>query len=67
MRKKRLSNLCQRRSVAKRLFDSVLANNQIFLNITKEDRRRLENKTPREITNMDRKTERTRLFPLAVS
>ena len=32
--------LCQRKSVAKRLFDSVLAKNQIFLNET--DGRRLE-------------------------
>ena len=34
-------------SVAKRLFDPVLANNQIFLN--EADGRRLENKTPKEI------------------
>ena len=32
--------LCQRKSVGKRLFDSVLAKIQIFLNET--DRRRLE-------------------------
>ena len=46
--------LCQRKSVAKRLFDSVLAKNQIFLNET--DGRRLEKKTPREIINMGRKS-----------
>ena len=50
-----VSCLCQRKGVAKRLFDSVLANNHIFK--MKQDGRRLENKTPREIINMDRKTE----------
>ena len=38
--------LCQRKSVAKRLFDSVLAKNQISLN-----------ETPREIMKMGLKTE----------
>ena len=32
MREKLDSSLCQRKSVGKRLLDSVLANNQIFLN-----------------------------------
>ena len=32
MREKLVSTLCQRKSVAKRLLDSVLANNQIVLN-----------------------------------
>ena len=41
------------KGVAKRLFDSVLATNHIFL--MKQDGTRLENKTPREIMNMDRK------------
>ena len=49
--------LCQRKSVAKRLFDSVLAKNHVFFFQMKQDRRRLEDKTPREIINMDRKTE----------
>ena len=48
--------LCQQKSVAKRLFDSVLAKDHVFLKM-KQDRRRLEDKTPREIINMDRKTE----------
>ena len=45
-------SLCQRKSVAKRLFDSVLAikKNHIFLNEARWAR--LENKTPREIMNM---------------
>ena len=42
-------------SVAKRLFDSVLAKNHFFK--MKQDGRRLENITPREIINMGRKTE----------
>ena len=41
------------KSVAKRLFDSVLANNHIFLNEARWAR--LENKTPRERMNMDLK------------
>ena len=40
MREILVSSLCQRTSVAKRLFDSVLAKNQIFLNET--DGRRLD-------------------------
>ena len=40
----------------KRLFDSISAKNHIFFKF-KQDGRRLENKTPREIINMDRKTE----------
>ena len=32
MREKLVSSLCQRKSVAKRLFDSVLAKNQISVN-----------------------------------
>ena len=40
MREKFVSSLSQRKSVAKPLFDSVLAKNQFFLN---EDGRRLEN------------------------
>ena len=52
--------MCGRRSfslsvVAKHRFDSVLAKNHIFLNEARWAR--LENKTPREIMNMDRKTE----------
>ena len=46
--------LCQRRSVAKRLFDSVSLMNQ--------DGRKLENKTPMEIIYMDRNTELERLL-----
>ena len=42
MREKLVSSLCQRKNVAKRLFDSVLAKNQIFLN--EADGRRLDNK-----------------------
>ena len=52
---------CQRRSVAKRLFDSVSLMNQ--------DGRKLENKTPMEIIYMNRNTElkKTALkFKLAV-
>ena len=41
--------ICQRRSVAKRLFDSV--------SLMKQDGRKLENKTPMEIIYMDRNTE----------
>ena len=63
MREKLVSSSCQRKSVAKRLFDSVLAKNQIFLSIMKQDGRRLENKTPRELMNMGRrKTELKRLL-----
>ena len=50
------------KSAAKRLFDSVLAKNQIFLNGV--DGRRLENK--REIMNMGRKTELKRKTALKV-
>ena len=39
----------------KRPFDSVLAKNHVFK--MKQDGRRLVNQTPREIINMDRKTE----------
>ena len=46
--------LCQRRSVAKRLFDSVSLMNQ--------DGRKLENKTPMEIIYMDRNTGLKRLL-----
>ena len=53
--REQLVSLCQRKSVAKRLFDSVLAENHIFLNEARWAR--LENKTPREIMNMDLKTE----------
>ena len=49
---------CQRRSVAKRLFDSVPLMNQ--------DGRKLENKTPMEIIYMDRNTELKRLLLNAV-
>ena len=46
---------CQRRSVAKRLFESVSE--------MKQDGWRLENKTPMEIINMDhRRTELKRLL-----
>ena len=46
------------KSVAKRLFDSVLAKNHtFFLNEARWHGRRLENKTPRETINMDGKTE----------
>ena len=41
MREKVVSSLCQRKSVAKRSFDSVLAKNQSFLN--EADGRRLGN------------------------
>ena len=56
MREKLLSTilLCHRRSVAKRLFDSVSLMNQ--------DGRKLENKTPMEIIYMDRNTELKRLL-----
>ena len=57
---KTCQQLCQQKSVAKRLFDSVLAKNQIFLNEAKWER--LENITPRKIINMDRKTELKRLL-----
>ena len=60
MREKPVSSLCQRKSVAKRLFDSVLAKNQIFVNEARWER--LENITPRKIINMDRKTELKRLL-----
>ena len=40
MHTRKTCQLCQRKSVAKRLFDSVLAKNQISLNET--DGRRLE-------------------------
>ena len=54
MREKLLRVLfCQRRSVAKRLFDSVSLN---------QDGRKLENKTPMEIIYMDRNTELKRLL-----
>ena len=46
---------CQQFMPRKRLFDSVLAKNHIFLNEARWAR--LQNKTPREIMNMDRKTE----------
>ena len=59
MREKLVSSLCQRKSAAKRLFDSVLAKNQFFIN--EADWRRLENKTLMEIMNMGRKPERKRL------
>ena len=60
MREQLVSSLCQRKTFAKRLFDSVLAKNQIFLN--EADGTRLENKTPRKIMNMGRKTELKRLL-----
>ena len=60
MREKLVSSLCQRKCVAKSLFDSVLPKNQIFLN--EADGTKLENKTSREIMNMGRKTELKRLL-----
>ena len=48
------------KSVAKRLFDYILAKDQIFLNEARWGR--LENKTPREIMKLDRKTEIKRLL-----
>ena len=48
MREKTCQQIMPTKSVAKRLLDSVLAKHQILLNEA-----RLENKTPREIINMN--------------
>ena len=59
MREKLVSSLCHD-TVLSDVCLTILAKNQIFL--MKQNGTRLENKTPRETMNMDRKAELKRLL-----